>query len=1269
MPDHTKPFYMWCDASEKAYGAVLMQRDEESDVDDKMVPVEFMSKVWQPSQMNWGMTTKEMAAMKEAIKKWSHMLLYNHFHVHTDAKNVEWLWKRLESMNKKGNPMHSRWMYTLKPYSFDVKHIRGVENVVADWLSRYNDYDQLAQSIAMKRFDETYGYDSSSESESDREPEYVLRHDVDELAAVAQRNTDYKLSAAKDSDDINGMEDIVSIIKEKEKMKKHRQSLMLIRHQDDQRRIQLVDKDDVVKKTSIQILYDRLVDDLKCEQKDDDANDVNRGGGSDHKNLNDSHSPTTEELYRWHEELQRQEINDEYIRDLRNQQLFYVTTRIFDEKLCDHSRDQLDFDAEHILFLRGKQIDCSSLSHDEIRKVESHRTQKLFPIRDRNILRNPNNNVNYSRQRSSRDNDDPPRIRNPDDLNDNDSDNSSSSYSISPTPSLIDSDEDEWNFEIRETPTPPPDRFSYDLDTIQQYELLTQPLSQRTTFDRDEIIYNQKRDPYLRILRNVLESRQHRRSANVGDWKTRWKQLTPRMKHDLKADLYYLDDDCLMYIRPDNRRLIVLPPEHRKAYLEYYHHNMLPAVHASAKKMAQHLLTKYYWPGFQKDIKDYVRGCVCCQLNKGRANPYGLMKLFTPIRPGQMVSIDNKGPIEPRTSNGNLYITSIIDRFSGKVWATPVKAIDSYSCCRVVMKWIAEEGVPDHLLSDHGRDFVSNLVQQLLETCGIKQLLSTTYHPECNGTIERWHRTMGEMMKCIGTEYGLDFSDGDEWDSFIPLVVASHNNTYSERIKMTPNEAYSGRRITFPVDKNANLIDINDRRSMERDAVIAYNDWIRTARNMAIRTASLELEKYDRARRDYYERLHKPPKWRRGMKVFHWAGPKYSTGLMMGTFKSNWSGPYRIKKVLHEGSSYKLDDGEGGSFTAPLHRLRPCYDRDLPGYGNRRPRHNRNINLDDDRSSSDSSSGDTENLPSDQGPLLINADDANSENDDFDDVQIEDRNVNYNDDTTSSENEVNFDQQINGNIQIQQESAQPTGMEQQENVEHAQQSDPDSEDENLDKIMDDIHYEEIKKGKEDHFDRSHYQNDEDDAFVQEWASQDYDRRIAADEERIRSQLPSLEDEKSEDKTSRIRQRIDRKKARSNQVYRPSSRANPAISVVDEDSRENVESGPRSMAAPTHENSNSVQPSQPPNDRRPDNRVSGRKRTLDTIGDVEPAPSSKRNRLKVLRRERDRMLRILYRMECELDALDSTETNDSPSDNDQERIVHDRGGRTTYFGRL
>ena len=97
QPNWQKDFYLWTDASDKAYGAVLMQEDENG----KMVPLEFMSKVYQPSEEKWPITTKELHALIEATKKWEKFLNYNKCYIHTDAKNIEWLMKKIENREKK----------------------------------------------------------------------------------------------------------------------------------------------------------------------------------------------------------------------------------------------------------------------------------------------------------------------------------------------------------------------------------------------------------------------------------------------------------------------------------------------------------------------------------------------------------------------------------------------------------------------------------------------------------------------------------------------------------------------------------------------------------------------------------------------------------------------------------------------------------------------------------------------------------------------------------------------------------------------------------------------------------------------------------------------------------------------------------------------------------------------------------------------------------------------------------------------------------------
>ena len=204
------------------------------------------------------------------------------------------------------------------------------------------------------------------------------------------------------------------------------------------------------------------------------------------------------------------------------------------------------------------------------------------------------------------------------------------------------------------------------------------------------------------------------------------------------------------------------------------------------------------------------------------------------------------------------------------------------------------------------------------------------------------------MMKCIGSDHGLDFGERDQWDVYIPYIAATHNNRYSKRIGMTPSEAYRGRKVRLPVDANAELINMRNRGDIRRKYVIEYNDQIRTMRSMNVMAARLRLEKYDRQRKEYYERNRKRPDWKPGFKVFVWDGARTGSKRMFGTFKSQWTGPYPIVKVFNDGANYTLRGDDGTTFNMPLDRLRPYHARDDdPFYGQRRPRHNPRIALDE----------------------------------------------------------------------------------------------------------------------------------------------------------------------------------------------------------------------------------------------------------------------------------------------------------------------------------
>ena len=125
-PDWSLPFELMCDASDYAVGAVLGQRRGK----DPYV-VYYASKTLNEAQMNYTTTEKEMLAVVFALDKFRSYLVGSPMTVYTDHSALKYLFTKQDA-----KPRLIRWVLLLQEFDLHVRDKKGVENVVADHLSR-----------------------------------------------------------------------------------------------------------------------------------------------------------------------------------------------------------------------------------------------------------------------------------------------------------------------------------------------------------------------------------------------------------------------------------------------------------------------------------------------------------------------------------------------------------------------------------------------------------------------------------------------------------------------------------------------------------------------------------------------------------------------------------------------------------------------------------------------------------------------------------------------------------------------------------------------------------------------------------------------------------------------------------------------------------------------------------------------------------------------------------------------------------------------------
>lgn len=122
--DDTAPIIVMTDASDVGIGSYIYQL-----IDNKERPIIFMSKSLHGAELNWSTIEKEAYAIFFTLTKYNHLLRDNKFLLRTDHKNLTYI-------NLGSSQKVQRWKLALQEFDFNIEHVAGTSNSVADAFSR-----------------------------------------------------------------------------------------------------------------------------------------------------------------------------------------------------------------------------------------------------------------------------------------------------------------------------------------------------------------------------------------------------------------------------------------------------------------------------------------------------------------------------------------------------------------------------------------------------------------------------------------------------------------------------------------------------------------------------------------------------------------------------------------------------------------------------------------------------------------------------------------------------------------------------------------------------------------------------------------------------------------------------------------------------------------------------------------------------------------------------------------------------------------------------
>jgi len=168
-------------------------------------------------------------------------------------------------------------------------------------------------------------------------------------------------------------------------------------------------------------------------------------------------------------------------------------------------------------------------------------------------------------------------------------------------------------------------------------------------------------------------------------------------------------------------------------------------------------------------------------------HPFGVSALL------ERFAVDVFGPL-PKSKDGNSYVLVICDCFTRWIEAIPFPNQEAETVVRAfVDQYISHFGVPLQIHSDRGTNLTSKLFADMCDLLQLQHTKSTPQHPQSNGNVERFNRTLATMLTLYCDE------NQRNWDQFLPQMMMTYRSATNTSTGVTPNRMVFGREVVLPL--------------------------------------------------------------------------------------------------------------------------------------------------------------------------------------------------------------------------------------------------------------------------------------------------------------------------------------------------------------------------------------------------------------------------------------------------------------------------------------
>eukprot|EP00731_Ephydatia_muelleri_P015595 Em0009g19a len=339
--------------------------------------------------------------------------------------------------------------------------------------------------------------------------------------------------------------------------------------------------------------------------------------------------------------------------------------------------------------------------------------------------------------------------------------------------------------------------------------------------------------------------------------------------------------------------------------------------HFSGARLYNQLSRHWWWENMHADIVTFCKSCPECATATGGCRPSNHLSPIPVQRPFQIIGLDLMEL--PVTSQGNRYVVVFQDFLTKWPMVYPVPDQKTER----IVKLLTEEivpffGVPEALLTDRGTNLLSHLMLDVCKLLGIKKLNTTAYHPQCDGMVERFNRTLKTMLRKQAAVFG------NQWDRYLSGVLWAYRNIAHDSTQEKPSFLLFGVDCRTPTEAA-----ILPPREVQTTNVEDYREELVLCLSTARKHACDALKKAQQRYKQQYDKHCHPVQY----KVGDWIMVRFPQDESGKSRKLSrpWHGPYRVQSCdSPDVVASKVYFPEEGTIQVHQTRSTPCY----PGFPN-----------------------------------------------------------------------------------------------------------------------------------------------------------------------------------------------------------------------------------------------------------------------------------------------------------------------------------------------